>query len=72
MTNILKQYATEDLNLLIEAGVLAVTDTVYNGKPVFFSYENKVFTASLNNKEVLRTNRKKLVQDFIMNCYKIN
>ena len=70
-TAILKQYATEDLNLLIENGALAITNTVYGG-PVWFSYENNTFTASVNGKEVLNTNRKALTRSFIMNAYKIN
>jgi hypothetical protein len=67
---ILKQYATEDLAILIENGVLAITNTVYNDKPVFFNYENKTFTASLDGREVLNTTKKSLVISMMQNCYK--
>ena len=69
---ILKNYANEDLKLLIENGVLAMTDTAIL-TPVWFTYENKVFTASKTNGEVLlTTKRKALIRDFIMNCFKID
>lgn len=68
---ILKGYANEDLKVLIDNGVLAMTDTSFLC-PVWFTYENKVFTASKGNGEVLlSTNRKALMRDFIMNCFKV-
>jgi hypothetical protein len=68
---ILKGYANEDLQILIDNGALAMTDTAFLC-PVWFTYENKVFTASKGNGEVLlTTNRKALIRDFIMNCFKV-
>jgi hypothetical protein len=68
---ILKGYANEDLKVLIDNGVLAMTDTAFLA-PVWFTYENKVFTASKGDGEILlTTKRKALMRDFIMNCFKV-
>ena len=48
---ILKQYANEDLNTIIEYGSLAMTDNVYK-TVIWFEYENKTFTAT-NSEGVL-------------------
>ena len=65
----LKQYANEDLNLLIENGDLAMTDTAYN-TVVWFSFENGIFTATnKDNITMITTKRKALMRDFIMSCF---
>ena len=72
LTEIKKQYANEDIEILIENGYMAITDTMYQG-PVFFSYENGIFTASKNDGNVMiETKRKALIRSFIMNCYQVN
>ena len=69
---ILKQYANEDLNTIIEYGSLAMTDNVYK-TVIWFEYENKTFTAT-NSEGVLmlKTERKALIRDFIMSCFIID
>ena len=68
-TEILKEYATEDLNLLIENGSFAMTETAYNCV-IWFTYENKVFTAAKNDGTVMiETNKKALIRSFIQNCF---
>ena len=69
---ILKQYANEDLNTIIEDGGLAMTDNSYK-TVIWFEYENKTFTAT-NSEGVLmlKTERKALIRDCIMSCFIID
>jgi hypothetical protein len=70
LTEIKKQYANEDLEILIENGCMAITETLFG--VVFFDYENGIFKASKNDGTVMiETNRKKLIHSFIMNCYQV-
>lgn len=69
---ILKQYANEDLNTIINEGGLAMTDNAYK-TVIWFEYENKTFTAK--NRDgilMITTTKKALIRDFIMTCFIID
>ena len=69
---ILKQYANEDLNTIINEGGLAMTDNAYN-TVIWFEYENKTFTAkNSEGVSMMTTTRKALIRDFIMTCFIID
>ena len=69
---ILTKYANEDLNILIENGSFAMTDTAYK-TVIWFEYENKTFTAkNSDGVTMMKTPRKALMRDFIKTCFIID
>lgn len=69
LNKIIKEYSKEDLQILIENGVLAITNTAYKF-PIWFDFDGKNFKASKNDGTILiETNRKALIRSFIEGTY---
>ncbi len=70
-TEILTQYANEDLNLLIEEGCMSITGTKKG--LLNLEFENNIFTIQYNNySSTFQTPDKECVIDFLINSYKLS